>query len=462
MPYYVVGRDWPDKFYPTNAKWPESNQWTFLPVDRTRPFHASSDEVKRAIDLEKQKAARRESQKLKKHLFAAIVRRDLAAVQQLIRRTPLLLQRHTSYGATPLGLAAAVGDSSLVGLLLDEGCDVAEGDRVGATPLMAAAARGHTQVCRQLLDSKQGGNHGRTYLLRQSTRRTGEVAVHAAAKGGHHDTLEALLAGGAEAEALDREGRDCLMMAAANDHPKVMSYMLQNHGASAARADSLGRTALMHAAASGAVQAVQLLLSLDPPLELSQADHQGYGPLHHACLGGNVEVVEALTQRGLILSAADPASLTLLRLACRSGHAAVVDWMLRSGIGLRELVAGGANPMFAAIRGSSTEVVDVLLGHGARIDPQDSKGRTPLGLAAEIGDTAMCRHLVVAGASLLAVDNHGRVPRRLAYQANQRETAEALAGMARIRLLVADDVIDGQMYEELDHEAKLREAGVVV
>ncbi|GIL81867.1 hypothetical protein Vretimale_1448 [Volvox reticuliferus] len=462
MPYYVVGRDWPDKFYATNAKWPEPNQWTFLPENRTKPFHASAEEVKRAIDLEKQEAARRESQKLKKNLFAAIVRRDVETVRQLIRRTPLLLQRHTSYGATPLGLAAAVGETAIVGLLLDEGCDVAEGDHVGATPLMAAAARGHTQVCMQLLDSKQGGNHGRTYLLRQSTRRTGEVAVHAAAKGGHLDTLEALMAAGADATALDREGRDCLMLAAASDHPKVMSYMLQTQGASAARADSLGRTALMHAAAAGAVQAVQLLLSLDPPLELSQADHQGYGPLHHACLGGSVEVIEALTQRGLVLSAADPLSLALLKLACRSGHAAVVDWMLRSGIGLRELVAEAANPMFAAVRGSSTEVVDVLLAHGARIDPRDAKGRTPLGLAAEVGDTAMCRHLVASGASLLAVDNHGRVPRRLAYQANQRETAQALAGMARIRFLVADDVIDGQMYEELDNEALFREGAAVV
>ncbi|GLC41437.1 hypothetical protein PLESTB_001011600 [Pleodorina starrii] len=492
MPYYVVGRDWPDNFYATNAKWPEPNQWTSLPEGRRKPFHASTEEVKRAVELEKQEAARRESQKLKKQLFAAIVQRDAEAVRRLVRRTPLLLQRHTNFGATPLGLAAAVGDPAIVAFLLDEGCDVAEGDRVGATPLMMAASRGHTQICQQLLGSKQGGNHGRAYLLHQATRRAGEVAAHAAAKGGHLDTLAALLAAaaaaagaagaaaeaaGAAAEAagagagpagsvgprgadvMDREGRDCFQMAAANDHPNVMSYLLQNHGASAARADSLGRTALMHAAAAGAVQAVQLLLSLDPPLELTQTDHQGYGPLHHACLGGSVEVVEALSQRGLALSPTDPGSLALLRLACKCGHEAVVDWMLRAGVGLRELVAdGGGNPVFAAVRGGSSAVVDVLLAHGARIDPRDTKGRTPLGVAAEAGDTAMCQHLVAAGADLLAADNHGRVPRRLAYQANQRDTAEALSGMARLRLLVGDDAVDEQMYRELDEEAARREA----
>ncbi|EFJ42784.1 hypothetical protein VOLCADRAFT_97209 [Volvox carteri f. nagariensis] len=411
MPYYVVGRDWPDRFYPTNAKWPEPNQWSYLPEDRTKGFHASIEEVKRAVDLEKQEAARRESRKLKKHLFAAIVR------------------RHTSYGATPLGLASAVGDEAIVAFLLDEGCSVTEGDRVGATPLMAAAARGHTHICQQLLNSKQGGNHGRAYLLRQRTRVAGEVAVHAAAKGGHLDTLRALLeaataagataagataadggpdagataagataagataagatdagatAAGATAAdggpdagvgALDREGRDCFMMAAANDRPNVMSYLLQNHGVSAARADSLGRTALMHAAAAGAVQAVQLLLSLQPSLELTQTDHQGYGPLHHACLGGSLEVVEALSQRGVALAARDPASLVLLRLSCRSGHGALVDWMLGvASWGLLELVAdGGDNPVFAAVRGGSIPVLDVLLKYGARIECRDHR-----------------------------------------------------------------------------------------
>ncbi|KXZ50258.1 hypothetical protein GPECTOR_17g896 [Gonium pectorale] len=324
---------------------------------------------------------------------------------------------------------ACTVDSPIVFLLLAEGCDVTAADRVGATPLIAAAYRGHTEVCQQLLGSKQGGNAGRAFMLAAATRDARETAVHAAAKGGHIDTLAALAAAGADVRALDREGKDCLMLAAANDHPGVMTYLLQSHDASPARQDGAGRTALMHAAAAGAVQAVQLLLSLDPQPDLTVADAAGRGPLHHACLGGAAEVLELLSSRGMSLSPSDPISLELLRLAARAGHAGVVDWMLTAGIGELEIVADGStNPVFAAVRSGSCEAVDAL-------------GRTPLGVAAELGDTPMCRHLVAAGANLLAADSHGRVPRRLAYEAQKRDTAEALASMARKQLLLPDDAI---------------------
>ncbi|KAG2499699.1 hypothetical protein HYH03_002634 [Edaphochlamys debaryana] len=452
--YYVVGRDWPDNFYATNAKWPDPAQWTWhdKPGVGLDPFHANRDEMKRARQLEAQEEARQESRKQKRLMFAAIVQRDLDTVRRMAKRLPLLLERRTPFGAGPLGLAAAVGDPALVSFFLAEGCDVAQGDSVGATPLIAAAARGHTQVCQLLLDSKQGGNRGRAYLLRQTSQR-GETALHAAAKRGHVDTLAALLAAGADPLAADRGGRDGLMLAAANDHPNAMAHLLQLPGVSPLRADEGGRSALLHAAGGGCLQAVQLLLSLPSPpgpgLEalLGAVDHRGYGPMQYACLGGSVEVIQEVAKHGVGLSPSDPGALDLLRLAARSGHHRVVGWMLKSGIGLQEIVSDGArNPMFAAVRGRggvgsrrSARVVDTLLEAGARVDPRDSKGRTPLGVAAEAGDTALCAHLVACGASLIAADTQGRVPRRLAYLATQRDTAEALAGMARSRLLLPDD-----------------------
>lgn len=78
MTYYVVGRDWPDNFYATNAKWPAPNQWWRNP-DRhaneslTAKFRASQVEMKKAREIEEREAARKESRKLKKQLFQAIV-----------------------------------------------------------------------------------------------------------------------------------------------------------------------------------------------------------------------------------------------------------------------------------------------------------------------------------------------------------------------------------------------------
>lgn len=73
MAYYIVGRDWPDQLYATNAKWPEACRWDWRPPGRDKGFRASADEMKKARELEEQALARREARKLKKRLFAAIL-----------------------------------------------------------------------------------------------------------------------------------------------------------------------------------------------------------------------------------------------------------------------------------------------------------------------------------------------------------------------------------------------------
>jgi hypothetical protein len=42
-------------------------------------------------------------------LLILVPQKDTVGVRQLLKGCPALLQRHTSHGATPLGLAAAVG-----------------------------------------------------------------------------------------------------------------------------------------------------------------------------------------------------------------------------------------------------------------------------------------------------------------------------------------------------------------
>lgn len=73
MPAYVVGRDWPDALYATNASWPQPCQWGWRTKERQAGFYASLTEAKRAKEIEEQRQARIASGRLKKQLFAAIV-----------------------------------------------------------------------------------------------------------------------------------------------------------------------------------------------------------------------------------------------------------------------------------------------------------------------------------------------------------------------------------------------------
>jgi hypothetical protein len=76
------------------------------------------------------------------------LQRDGDVVAQLLRRHPSLLERHSpGHRATPLCMAAAVGDPGVVLQLLEAGASVTAVDEIGASPLIMAAFKGHTEVC---------------------------------------------------------------------------------------------------------------------------------------------------------------------------------------------------------------------------------------------------------------------------------------------------------------------------
>ncbi|KAF5828167.1 hypothetical protein DUNSADRAFT_18107 [Dunaliella salina] len=272
----------PDRHYPTNAVIGYMNDWTISQKARkARPlFEASPRERDAAFAALSKRVAIKQARKDKHQLFEAIVQHDHATCQKLINNAALL-ERHTAYGCEPLGLAAAVGDANTVSMFLEAGANPLAADGIGATALINASYRGHSKVVQMLLSSKMGGPAGREAMLRQCTR-NGETALMAAAKGGHTEVLQVLLSAGADARACDREGRNALMLACKRNKVEAVQLLLgPSVGLSPEQRDLDGRTPLMHAAAGAALQVVQTLLSLQPPLNLGTRD---FCPLGHTWL----------------------------------------------------------------------------------------------------------------------------------------------------------------------------------
>jgi ankyrin repeat protein len=61
---------------------------------------------------------------------------------------------------------------------------------------------------------------------------------------------------------------------------------------------------------------------------------RGYGAFHHACMGGDLQLVESLASRGGpgMPDLTGQQGGVVLNLACQAGHARVAEWLLKNKV----------------------------------------------------------------------------------------------------------------------------------
>eukprot|EP01041_Mallomonas_annulata_P000074 gene74-91_t len=110
----------------------------------------------------------------------------------------------------------------------------------------------------------------------------GWTMLSGAALGGHKELACYLIDAGAELNVQDKEGRTPLHLACYRGHTKV------------------GCTPLHYAAKHGQIRITQLLIESDAKIHIR--DHWGLNALQWACINGHNDVIEALSDRGAILT----------------------------------------------------------------------------------------------------------------------------------------------------------------
>lgn len=160
------------------------------------------------------------------------------------------------WGERPLMAAVEGGHGEVVRVLLERGADPDARGEGGFTPLGAAALRGHARIVRLLsaagASTEERSSNGNTPLIeavlldrREVVRellpyrpdtarysREGLSAVALAARAGHDDILDMLLASGADPNGLDRGGRPPLYWALFGRRRAAVVALLK-HGADA-------------------------------------------------------------------------------------------------------------------------------------------------------------------------------------------------------------------------------------
>lgn len=296
----------------------------------------------------------------------------------------------------PLCLAATLGNTEIVQLLLDHGWNANETDAERQTPLHFAAKAGYYKVVRVLLNHRQLDVNARDQW--------GSTALHDAAHGGHSVVVNLLLTkADIDINAEDENGCTPLWCATRHGHHGVALRLLNERNVNVNAVGQSGTypgeksTSLHHAVKSRSPQIVQRLVAkrtLNPNI----INHDGQTPLSWAAHDGDLQIMECLLRRPDVrVNAVEENEQPPLWSAASQGHVQVVQRLLQCPqINVNQGWAPYQSPLQAAIVGGHSDVAMQLLRCETRLDvnARTYLGESALSLAAYQGHLSVVDSLL--------------------------------------------------------------------
>jgi len=170
---------------------------------------------------------------------------EYEVVKKLLREDEKVNATSMPSGMTPLILAATNGHEQIVDALFDAGAAVNTVDMLESTALMYAASKGHVGIVNKLL------RRGADVNIASPKKHLDSTALTLAAGNGQDAVLELLLKAGAEIDwHTERDGFSALLLAAEFGHSNSVNILLAA-GANPDISDRKGNTACDLAAANG-------------------------------------------------------------------------------------------------------------------------------------------------------------------------------------------------------------------
>lgn len=324
-------------------------------------------------------------------------------------------------GTTAIAWAARQDDLDLADRLIRAGADVKAPNRYGVTPLSLACLNGNAAMIEKLLkagaDANAAGPEDETPLM--TVARTGSVAA-----------AKVLLAHGAKVAARESwHGETALMWAAAQNHPEMMSALID---------------------AGADVNAISTVVKWDRQTTAEPREKWlplgGFSPLMFAAREGCVECAKILADKGANLNLADPDGITPMVDAIINGHYDVAGFLLDKGADPNLADKTGRAALYATVDAhtlpasnrpvpnesgneiNSLDLIKALLAHGAAVNAQLktqqpyrtkvdrgndtmlTTGTTPILRAAKAGDVVVITMLLEKGADAKLSTRNGINP----------------------------------------------------
>ena len=333
---------------------------------------------------------------------------------------------------------------------------------MGWSALTHAVRNGHHDAARMLIEA--GAELSTEYTVEKVYMSTAVIEpLVIAARYADVEMVRLLVESGADFNAELNDAESLLHLAAMNDDPELVAYVIDQLGVDPNTVNEIGRTPLYFAAAwdppllpsatledryvrdpERELERVLVLLELHAGgADINRFDNSGFTPLLYACMNGTTSQVRFLLQNGAELydgtdglfasplidrpapqdNGDEPELRTVHPVAlgaASSGDAGVLTLLAEYGADLNVIDSRGRDLIEVAVERANNLVIPELLGFGFDPDTADAQGRTLLMRSMLCttdtsrlrnrfrGHAPTARALIEGGADVSQTDNEGR------------------------------------------------------
>jgi len=344
---------------------------------------------------------------------------------------------------SPLHFAAGLGHQEIAALLIRRGADVNAKDENNYTPLHYTTTE---QVAKLLIT-----NGAEVEALGYD----GFTPLFFATIGGYKDNVELFLENGTNVNAKDVNGWTPLHYAANVGYKEIVELLIVK-GADV-NAESREKLTALHTATYGRIKEVAEFL-IGKVADVNAKDTKGRTPLHHAIYYGSSGIAELLIAKGADVKAKDHGGMTPLDFATIQNQSEIAD-LIRTHEGgygtihgaasggdieaVREFLYSGADanakdvlfgftPLYPALFNMHEEVYKLLVAEGADVNIKQQNGKTILHLLIDVRLSSgfhpleIIEWLIKNGSDVNAKDDDGLTPIFLAVMAYRKEAVQLL------------------------------------
>ncbi|KAL7796630.1 ankyrin repeat-containing domain protein [Trichoderma ceciliae] len=315
---------------------------------------------------------------------------------------------------TPLHLAAEIGHTTTVQLLINKNISTEAKSDNGNDAFQMASAGGFDDIVTLLL--------GHCEVDRKND--AGMTALHLAIKHGHSSTIDILLDAGANIETRTDSGHSPIHLAAEAGFLSVLQKLIQRESAQVSTAveehthgrgedktkgdrkdGEINKSGKVYTANNSKRDNTKENTNTEAQIDIKS-------PLQMAALNGHTKIVHELLHHERYSSDKDRA-ISLL-LAAKEGFTEIVEKLLQSNVTIPHEDEDGNTALHLAVKGQYTDIIEQLLDMKYKtlgifdIGAKNKSLKTPLHFAAEIGRLVTLQILLAKGAELDSLDESRR------------------------------------------------------